>query len=134
MRDGSTNARGLCQGGSPVNDDDHNGGNNNDNGGGAAEMPNKIGDKFEPPLKGTRQNLASWGSRRPPHWDQACLGVRGVRTPTTGWDNHHDPDWEKNKEGIEGGEDKHCNFKRVSYMAQIALPMPPRGQRRKGVD
>ncbi len=58
----------------------------------------------------------------------------GVRTPTTGPDDHCNPNGEKIKEGIEGGDDGHCDFERALYMAQIAPPMLPRGQRRKGVD
>jgi hypothetical protein len=54
--------------------------------------------------------------------------------PTMGPDDHHDPSGEKIEEGIEGGEDEHCDFKQALYVVRIALPMPPRGQRRKGVD
>ncbi len=52
----------------------------------------------------------------------------GVGTPTTGLDNHCNPDGGKIEEGIEGGEDglTHArNFKRASYVAQIAPPILP---------
>jgi hypothetical protein len=105
--------------------------------GGTAEMPDRVGDEFEAPLKGTRQNSALWGSRRPPRWDWVQLGVGGVRTLTTGLDNHCNPNAEKNEEGIEGGEDGRTHahdFEWALYMAQFLPPMLPRGQRKKGVD
>ncbi len=57
-----------------------------------------------------------------------------MKRVTTGLDDHPNPNREKTKEGIEGGEDKHCNFEWASYMAPIAPPMPPRDQQRNGED
>jgi hypothetical protein len=96
--------------------------------------PMGSGMSLRPPLKGTRQNLAPRGSRRPPRLERDWLGVGGVRTPTMGPDDHRDPDGEKIKEGIEGGEDRRCNFEWASCVARIAPPMLPRGGWKKGVD
>jgi hypothetical protein len=49
--DGSTDARGQCQGRSPVDEDNDDNGDNKDNGGGAAKMSDEVGDEFEAPLK-----------------------------------------------------------------------------------
>jgi hypothetical protein len=57
----------------------------------------RSGTSSRPPSKGTRQNLVSWGSRRPPFWDRNWLGVGGVGTPTTGLEDHRNPDGEKVK-------------------------------------
>jgi hypothetical protein len=96
--------------------------------------PMGLGMTLRPPLKGTRQNLAPRGSRRPPRQDQDWLRVGGVGTPITGPGDHRNPDGDKVEEAIEGGEDGRHDFKRASYVAQIVPPMLPRGRRRKGVD
>jgi hypothetical protein len=96
--------------------------------------PTGSGTISRPPSKGMRRNSAPRGSRRPPCRDRDRPGVGGVGTPTMGLDDHRNPDGEKIKEGIEGGEDERCYFERASYVARIAPPMPPRGQRRKGED
>ncbi len=94
--------------------------------------PMGSGTSSRPPSKGTRQNSAPKGSRRPLRWDWDRLGVGGVGTPTTWPDDHRDPDGEKIEEGIEGGDDGRFNFERASYVARIAPPMLPRGRRKKG--
>jgi hypothetical protein len=97
-------------------------------------MPDGVRDKFEAPLKRGKAEFSSSGSWHLPRWDRDRLGVGGVRTPTTGPNDHRNHYGEKIKEGIEGGEDKHRDFKRASYVARITPPMPPRGQQRKGMD
>ncbi len=99
--------------------------------------PKGSGTSSRPPSEGMRQNSAPLGSPRPTRRDWDRPGVGGVGTPTTGPDDHRDPDGGKIEEGIEGGEDGRTHardFKRASYVARIAPPMPPRGQRREGVD
>ncbi len=96
--------------------------------------PMGSGTSSRPPSKGTKQNLASRGSWRPPHWDRDWLGVGGFGMPTTGPDNHRNLNGGKIEEGIEGGEDRRRDFERVFYVVQIAPPMPPRGRWRKGMD
>jgi hypothetical protein len=84
--------------------------------GGLPRCPTGSGTSSRPPLKGTRQNLAPWGSQRPPRQDWDRPGGGGFRMPTTGPDDHHDPNGEKVEEGIEGGEDGRCDFEQASYV------------------
>jgi hypothetical protein len=57
--DGSTDGRGRCRGGSTIDDDDDDDGGGDGNGEGTAEMPDRVGDEFEPPLE---RDEAKFGS------------------------------------------------------------------------
>jgi hypothetical protein len=69
-RDGSTDARGRCRGGSPVDDDD-------DDGGGAAEMSDGVGDKFEAPLERDEAEFGSSGVVASPPTGSGSAGGGG---------------------------------------------------------
>ncbi len=89
-------------------------------------MPNSVGDMFESPLERDLAEFDPSGVAASPPLGSGSAGGGGVRTPTTGLDDHCNPDEEKNEEGIEGGEDGRTHahdFKRASYVAQIAPPM-----------
>jgi hypothetical protein len=97
-------------------------------------MPDEVGDEFEAPLKRYEAEFGLLGVTATPLLGSESAGGGGSWNANDRAGRSSQSQWGKSQEGIEGGEDRSHNFKRALYVAQFALPMPPRGRQRKGVD
>ncbi len=65
--------------------------------GGTTKMPDRVGDKFEPPLEREKAEFGPSGVLASPPLGSVLARGGGVRMPTTGPDDHHNPNGEKLK-------------------------------------
>jgi hypothetical protein len=106
--------------------------------GGTAELPDGVWERSKALLERDEAEFGPSGVAASP----PSVSGSGSARDGGSWNANNEAgrslqsQWGKIKEGIEGGEDRRTHardFKQASYVVQIAPPMPPRGQRRKGV-